>query len=56
MKKDLLKMADLSRDEINELLDIAAKLKYERKNGIEHQRAVPWYDLSEIFHKNKSFL
>ncbi len=37
MKKDLLKMSDLSREEIESILDLAAQLKYERKNGIEHK-------------------
>ena len=36
MKKDLLKMADLSRAELEDILNLAAQLKYERKNGIKH--------------------
>ena len=32
--KDFLKMSDLSKNDIIELLDIADKLKYERKHGI----------------------
>ena len=36
MKKDLLKMEDLSRGEINDILNLAIQLKYETKNGIEH--------------------
>lgn len=35
--KHLLKLADLSAEEITEILDLADKLKYERKNGIEHK-------------------
>lgn len=34
--KHLLKLADLSKEEIIEILDLADKLKYEKKNGIEH--------------------
>ena len=32
----LLKLMDLSTNEINEILDLADKLKYQKKNGIEH--------------------
>lgn len=34
--KHLLKLADLSKEEIIELLNLADQLKYENKNGIEH--------------------
>ena len=34
--KHLLKLGDLSSEEISELLCLADKLKYEKKNGIEH--------------------
>ena len=34
--KHLLKLGDLSKEEIVEILDLADKLKYEKKNGIEH--------------------
>ena len=34
--KHLLKLLDLSTAEIKEILDLADKLKYENKNGIEH--------------------
>ncbi|MBQ6265039.1 MAG: ornithine carbamoyltransferase [Clostridia bacterium] len=34
--KHLLKLADLSSDEITQLLNLADQLKYEKKNGIEH--------------------
>lgn len=36
MAKHLLKLMDLSKEEIVEILDLADKLKYERKNGIAH--------------------
>ena len=34
--KHLLKLMDLSANEINEILNLADQLKYEKKNGIEH--------------------
>ena len=34
--KHLLKLGDLSKEEIVEILDLADKLKYEKRNGIEH--------------------
>ena len=34
--KHLLKLRDLSRNEINEVLNLADQLKFERKNGIAH--------------------
>ena len=34
--KHLLKLADLSTAEIDEILNIADQLKYEKKNGVEH--------------------
>ncbi|MDD3946630.1 MAG: ornithine carbamoyltransferase [Clostridia bacterium] len=37
MKKDLLKLADLSPQEIVEILDLADKLKKEQKQGIPHK-------------------
>jgi len=43
MKKDLLKLLDLSGREIEEILNIADQLKYEQKNGISHD-----------FHKGKT--
>lgn len=36
MKKDLLKMNDLSKDEILEILNLADQLKYEKKHHIDH--------------------
>ncbi len=35
--KHLLKLLDLSAEEITEILDLADRLKYELKNGIEHK-------------------
>ena len=53
MKKDLTKMADLSAEEINDLLDLTAKLKYERKNGIEHH-ILKGQSLGMIFQKSST--
>ena len=36
----LLKMLDLSKEEIIDILNLADQLKYENKNGIEHS----WVD------------
>ncbi len=36
MKKDLLKMSDLTKDELYDILNLAEQLKYENKNGIKH--------------------
>ena len=35
--KHLLKLMDLSPEEITDILNLADQLKYEKKNGIEHQ-------------------
>ena len=35
--KHLLKLLDLSKEEIIEILNLADQLKYENKNGIEHK-------------------
>lgn len=35
--KNLLKMSDLTKDQIFEILSLAGQLKYENKNGIEHK-------------------
>ncbi|MBE6541645.1 MAG: ornithine carbamoyltransferase [Ruminococcaceae bacterium] len=53
MKKDFLKMADLSKEEMFELLDLAAKLKYETKNGIEHH-ILKGQSLGMIFQKSST--
>ena len=36
MAKHLLKLMDLSKQEINDILNLADQLKYEKKHGIEH--------------------
>ncbi len=51
--KHFLKMADLSKNELNELLDLAAKLKHEQKNGIEHHH-LKGQSLGMIFQKSST--
>ena len=36
MKKDLLRIDTLSKDQILDILNLADQLKYEQKHGIEH--------------------
>ena len=50
MKNDLLKMADLSKEHIIDILNLASQLKYERKNGIEH-KLLAGKSLGMIFQK-----
>jgi len=51
--KHLLKLADLSTEEIFEVLDLADQLKYERRNGIEHHR-LKGKTLGMIFQKSST--
>ncbi len=53
MKKDLLKLLDLSKDEIVEILDTADRLKAERKAGKKHDFP-PGKTLAMIFSKNST--
>ena len=53
MKKDLLKLLDLSREEIYEILDLADQLKYDTKHGIPHPRLAGKV-LTMIFAKNST--
>ena len=50
MKKDLLKMLDLSTEDITRILDVADQLKYNQKNGISH-RHLEGKTLAMIFEK-----
>ncbi len=50
MMHDLLKMADLNKEEILDILNLAMQLKYETKNGIEHKR-LAGQTLGMIFQK-----
>lgn len=51
--KHLLKMLDLSTDEIIEILNLADQLKYEQKNGIPHKR-LEGKTLGMIFQKSST--
>jgi ornithine carbamoyltransferase len=51
--KHLLKLLDLSREEIIEILNLADQLKYENKNGIEH-KILKGKTLGMIFQKSST--
>lgn len=51
--KHLLKLQDLSREEINSILNMADQLKYEKKHGIEHKR-LAGKSLGMIFQKSST--
>jgi len=53
MKKDLLKMDDLTKDEILDILNLADQLKYEQKHGIEHHH-LKGKSLGMIFEKSST--
>lgn len=53
MKKDLLKLLDLSREDIFSILDLADQLKYDIKHGIPHPR-LSGKVLAMIFAKNST--
>ena len=53
MKKHLLKMMDLSCEEIIEILNLADQLKYEKNNGIEHH-ILKGKSLGLIFEKSST--
>lgn len=51
--KHFLALYDFSADELNELLNLADRLKYERKNGISH-RVLEGKSLGMIFEKSST--
>lgn len=53
MKKDLLKMNDLTKDEILDILNLADQLKYETKHNIEHH-LLKGKTLGMIFEKSST--
>lgn len=53
MKKDLLKLLDLSREDIYEILDLADQMKYSQKHGIAHDY-LKGKTLAMIFEKNST--
>jgi ornithine carbamoyltransferase len=53
MKKDLLKLLDLTTEDIFEVLDLADQLKYDVRHGIRHDR-LAGKTLAMIFAKNST--
>ena len=53
MQKDLLKLMDLTRDEIFNIMDLADQFKYDVRHGISHIR-LPGKTLAMIFEKNST--
>lgn len=53
MKKDLIKMDDLSKEEIIEILNLADQLKYELRHGIPHE-LLKGQSLGMIFEKSST--
>lgn len=53
MKKDFLKMSDLTKDELLTLIELAEKLKFEKKNGIPHE-ILKGKTLGMIFEKSST--
>lgn len=53
MKKDLLKMDDLSKEEILDILNLADQLKYEKKHDIPHEH-LKGKSLGMIFEKSST--
>ena len=53
MKKDLLKLLDLSREDITEILDTADQMKYSQKHGLPHDY-LKGKTLAMIFEKNST--
>ena len=53
MKKDLLKLLDLTTEDIFEILDLADQLKAEKKKGIPHER-LKGKTLGMIFEKSST--
>lgn len=51
--KHLLKMLDLSKEEIIQILDLADQLKYEKKHGIEH-KVLEGKSIGLIFQKSST--
>lgn len=52
--KHLLKLLDLSGEDILEILDLADQLKYEHKKGIRHPRRLDGKTLGMIFQKSST--
>ena len=53
MDKDLLKLLDLSKEDIVKILDTADQMKYDQKHGLTH-RYLEGKTLAMIFEKNST--
>ena len=53
MYKHLLKLSDLNKEEITDILNLADQLKYEKKNGIQHH-LLQGKTLGMIFEKSST--
>lgn len=53
MKKDLLKLLDLTREDITRILDVADQMKYNQKHGLTHD-SLKGKTLAMIFEKNST--
>ena len=53
MKKDLLKLLDLTREDITKILDVADQMKYNQKHGLPHD-CLKGKTLAMIFEKNST--
>ena len=53
MKKDLLKLLDLTREDITRILDVADQMKYNQKHGLPHD-CLKGKTLAMIFEKNST--
>ena len=59
MKKDLLKLLDLSKEDILKILNTADQLKFSQKHGIAHDKLKgqdSGHDLREKFHPHPRLL
>lgn len=52
--KNLLKLSDLSKDEILDIIDLGKKLKHDNKNGIKHNDLLQGKSLGMIFTKSST--
>lgn len=53
MKKDLLKLLDLSKEDITKILNVADQMKYNQKHGLNHNY-LAGKTLAMIFEKNST--
>ena len=53
MKKDLLKLLDLSKEDITKILNVADQMKYNQKHGLTHNY-LAGKTLAMIFEKNST--